>query len=97
MENYYFKLKNNESYFAFIKSYTLLKNYLINDNYDILSDILENFLNKIIKPEEQFEKFLVTSYLLINLLLLYLYFSNYPYAYGALDNEDMNKIFSKFN
>ena len=97
MENYFFKIKNNESYFAFIKSFTLLNHYLEDENYDILSDILENFLIKIIKPQDKLEKLLVASNLLINLHLLYLYFSNYPFVYGALDDEDINKIFSKFN
>ena len=97
MENYYIKLKNNESYFDFIKSYTLLKYYYENLNYDILSDIIENFLIKIVKPKEKLEKYVVTSVFLINLHKLYLYFSNYPYVYGALDDQDLNKIFSKFN
>ena len=42
------------------------------------------------------ENILFSSICFKNLHILYLYFSNYPYFYGKLSDEEINKILSNF-
>lgn len=92
---YDFKIRDDECYFAFIQSYTLLNNYFENKDFFSLFNIIEKLSNIIISNEE-IEKKLSAYFLFKNLHILYLYFSNYPYIYGALSDDEIDIILSDF-
>ena len=83
-------------YFLFIQSLTLLNKYLDENNYNMLSNYVKNLHNLIISPNDEREKVFATAKFLKNLHILYLYFSNYPYLYGVLTDEEIDNILSVF-
>ena len=95
-ELYNFKKKDDNCYFAFIQSYTFLKNCIEEKKFDLLYNIFENLSTILIVSNDELEKTLLATNLLKNLHLLFFYFANYPYLYGVLNDEEINKIFSKF-
>ena len=83
-------------YFLFIQSLTLLNKYLDENNYNMLSNYVKNLHNLIISPNDEREKVFANVKFLKNLHILYLYFSNYPYLYGVLTDEEIDNILSVF-
>ena len=84
-------------YFSFIKSFSLLNYCLENQDYDKLFYVIDGLDNKLIISDNEKDKKLNASILLKNLHLLYLYFANYPYIYGVLNDEEINEVLSQFN
>ena len=95
-ELYEFKKKEFDSYFSFIKSYTLINKCFDDGEYFFLFNIIEKLANELKNSKDELEKKLSASLLFKNLHILYLYFSNYPYLYGALSDEEINETLSKF-
>ena len=87
-----FKIADDEYYFTFIKSYNFVSKCIKEKNYSIFGN-LENF---IFFSDFFFEKKLLCSLFLQELHLLFLYFSNYPYLYGILTDEEIDKILTRF-
>ena len=83
-------------YFNFIQSYIFLNKNLEDKNYDLLYNIFEKFSRTLILSNDDFEKLPIAVNFFKNLHLLYLYFSNYPYLYGVLSDEEINEILSQF-
>ena len=83
-------------YFLFIRSLILLNGHLKEKNYDALSNFVGNLSGFILFERNEKEKTSKTSNLLKNLYILYLYFSNYPYLYGVLTDEEIDAIISEF-
>jgi len=90
------KIKDDNCYFAFIQSYTFLKNCIEEKKFDLLYNIFENLSGILIISNDELEKTLLATNLLKNLHLLFFYFANYPYLYGVLTDEEINEIFSQF-
>ena len=96
-----FKMENDQCYFTFIKSLNFLDKCFKEKNNNLLCNIAEKLENLIIKELNIFsglfasDKFLCSIFFK-ELHILYLYFSNYPYLYGVLTDEDINQILSKF-
>ena len=98
LDKYYeYKVNNDNLYFAFIKSLTLLNKCLEDKNYNLLFNIIGNLGDLVILSDNPMENILFSSICFKNLHILYLYFSNYPYFYGKLSDEEINKILSNFN
>ena len=92
-----FKYIDDECYFVFIKSFNLINNWLEKKQYDFLFHIVGNIAsNLMFFSVNDFEKKLSASKLLKNLHILYLYFSNYPYLFGVMTNEEINDVLSQF-
>ena len=91
-----FKMTNDECYFTFIKSYNFLTKCLKEKNHNLLYSIIGNLKNYIFLNDFFFDKRLSCSLVLQELHVLYLYFSNYPFLYGILTDEEINEIFTKF-
>ena len=91
-----FKIKDDNYYFALIKSLTLLNKCLEDKNYNFLFSIIEKLGNIIILSDNELENKLYSSICLKNLHILYLYFLNYPYFYGKLTDEEIIQIISNF-
>ena len=83
-------------YFNFIQSYIFLNKNLEDKNYDLLYNIFEKFSRTLILSNDDFEKLPIAVNFFKNLHLLYLYFSNYPFLYGVLSDEEINEILSQF-
>ena len=96
-DNNSFRLNNDESYFSFIHSLTFLIHYLDTKNYDLLHNIFETLIIKLLKGKDEIEKILGAINFLKNLHILYLYFANYPYLYQVLTDEEIDSVLSKFN
>ena len=96
IEFYEFKMKDDECYFAFIKSYTVIEKILEDGEYSILFNIIENLANTLTISNDKINNYLLAVFLLKNLHILYLYFSNYPYLLGALSDEEIFQILSEF-
>ena len=62
-------------------------------NYDPLLDITKNLVN-IIDANSKEEKIIKSANFLKNLFILYLYFSNYPFVYGLLNDEEIDDFLS---
>ena len=92
-----FKRKNDDSYFSFIHSLTLLNHCLETKKYDFLHHVFNELINKLFNNGDEIEKLLCAINLLKNLHILYLYFANYPYLYGALNDEEIDSVLSNFN
>ena len=90
LDLYNFKMSKEKLYFLSIQSLTLLNKYLEEKNYDILFNYVKNISTIIISQDNEKEKVFKTSNFLKNLHILYLYFSNYPYLYGALTYEEID-------
>ena len=89
-------MKDDECYFAFIKSYTVIEKILEDGEYSILFNIIENLANTLTISNDKINNYLLAVFLLKNLHILYLYFSNYPYLLGALSDEEILQILSEF-
>ena len=96
LEFFSFKINNDNCYFAFIQSYNFLKNCIEEKKFDLLYNIFENLSGILFISNDELEKTLLATNILKNLHLLYLYFSNYPYLYGVLTDEEMSEILSQF-
>jgi hypothetical protein len=59
-----------------------------------MNEILKRFIIITFIP---FEKELTCTMILRQFHLLYLYFSNYPYLYGTLTDEEIDQIFKEFH
>ena len=80
LDKYYeYKVNNDNLYFAFIKSLTLLNKCLEDKNYNLLFNIIGNLGDLVILSDNPMENILFSSICFKNLHILYLYFSNYPY------------------
>ena len=87
-------MSNDECYFTFIKSFNFLNKCIHEKNYNLINnEILKSFIIFNFYP---FEKELLCTMILKEFHLLYLYFSNYPYLYEILTDEEINKIFAEF-
>ena len=95
-ELYEFRMNQDICYFSIIQSYTFLNNYIENNNYDLFFVIFQNNIRLITLSNDILEKTKIASNFLKNLHLLYLYFSNYPYLFGVLTDEEINEILSQF-
>ena len=93
---YNLKINNDDCYFGIIKSLTLLNKYLEGKHYNALFNIIEKLGDIVILSDNYIENQLYSSIFFKNLHLLYLYFSNYPYIYGILSDEEINQILSTF-
>ena len=96
-EFYDFKILNNDCYFTFIKSLNFLTKCLHEKNYNLMNDMNEILKRFIIITFIPFEKELTCTMILRQFHLLYLYFSNYPYLYGTLTDEEIDQIFKEFH
>ena len=94
--NYAYKRNNGDIYFSFIQLYTFLKKCIDDAKFDLLYIMFENLSDKFVVQKDLLEKTLTSTNLLLDLLTLYLYFSNYPYLYGALSDFEIDKILSRF-
>ena len=91
IELYDFKTIHQNIYFVFIKSLSLLNKFLEEKDYNTLFNIFENFSNILFPVSNDIiEKTIITTNFFKNLHILYLYFSNYPYLFGVLNDEDIN-------
>ena len=95
-ELYNYKMSQEKLYFLFIQSLTFLNKYLEKENYDILFNYLQKLSETFIFSDDEREKVIKASKFLKNLHILYLYFSNYPYLYGALTDEEIDKALSSY-
>ena len=93
---YNFKIKNDESYFAFINSLAFINKYVEDRNFTLLFNIVGKLPNIIILSDNLEENYILSLSFLNHLHLLYLYFSNYPYFYGMLTDEEINQILTTF-
>ncbi len=91
-----FKIEENKCFFANINSINLLNKCLENKNYDLLITLIDKLGDIIIISDNHIENKIFASIFLKNLHLLYLYFSNYPYLYGVLTDEEINQILLTF-
>ena len=95
--NYFqFKKNNDDCYFAFIKSLILINECLEIKNYNFLFNQVKQLSDKIILSDNEYENKLFSIIFFKNLHLLYLYFSNYPYVFGKLSDEEILQIISNF-
>ena len=83
-------MEQEKLYFLFIQSLTFLNKCLEEENYDILFNYVEKLSAIIFFSNDERENIIKTSNFLKNLHILYLYFSNYPYLYGALTYEEID-------
>ena len=91
---YQFKIHKEKCYFLFIQSFTLLNKYIEEKNYNFFNNIIKKFAMLIVANDE-IEKAITASNLLKHLHILYFYFSNYPYLYGVLTDEEINEIITQ--
>ena len=91
-----FKIEQNKCFFSNINSINLLNKCLENKNYNLLITLIEKLGDIIIISDNHIENKIFASIFLKNLHLLYLYFSNYPYLYGVLTDEEINQILLTF-
>ena len=89
-------MANDQCYFDFIQTFNLLKKYLEEKQYNLLFSLNGKLEDFIVVLEDSIEKGFLCSLFVINLIILYLYFSNYPYLYGVLTDEEINQIFPTF-
>ena len=89
-------MSQEKLYFLFIQSLTFLNKFLEKENYDILFNYLQKLSETFIFSDDEREKVIKASKFLKNLHILYLYFSNYPYLYGALTDEEIDKALSSY-
>ena len=92
-----FKMFNDDCYFTFIKSLNFLTKCMHEKNYNLMNNMNEILKSFIIFTIFPFEKELLCTMSLREFHLLYLYFSNYPYLYGALTDEEIDQIFKEFH
>ena len=91
-----FRKNDDESYFAFIKLYTLLERNIEMNNIENLIYIVGKFPDYVKFVNDVIQNKIISSYILRNYTMLYLYFSNYPYLFGALTDEEIDNIISSF-
>ena len=91
-----FKIKDDDCYFAFIKSLTLFNKCLEIKDYNFLFNQVKKLADMIILSDSADENKLFSSIFFKNLHILYLYFTNYPYFYGKLSDEEILQIISNF-
>ena len=91
-----FKVNKNKYFFGIIKSIKLLNKYLEDCSYELLCNFLGELANLFIISNGEIFGLLLSSLFFNNLLLLSLYFLNYPYFYGVLTDEEINQILSTF-
>ena len=91
-----FTENDDESYFAFINLFTLLDRSIEEDDHELLLYMVGNFGNNIHISDNTIENSLYSSVILKDYVLLYLYFSNYPYLFGVLTDEEIDEIISSF-
>ena len=96
LELYNYKIRDNNCYFEFIKVLTLINKCLEDNNYNYLFEIIGAMPEFIIITEMEFEKKICSVELFKDLIVLYLYFSNYPYAFGLLTDEEIKEVLSEF-
>ena len=95
-ELYDFKILKENCYFSFIQSLTLLNKYIEEKDFNFYSNIIKDFSAFIIVSNDLTGKEKTAPTLLKNLHLLYLYFSNYPYLFGVLTDEEIDETLSQF-
>ena len=93
---FYFTENDEESYFAFINLFTLLDRSIEEKDTKLLLYIVGNLGNNIHISDNTIENSLCSSFILKDYVLLYLYFSNYPYLFGVLTDEEIDEIISSF-
>ena len=91
-----FKKNSDDCFFALIKSLALINKSLVDENYNFLFNIMGKLREIIIISDNPIENIILSSNLFKNLHLLYLYFSNYPYFFGKLSDEEIKAILSTF-
>ena len=91
-----FKMNSDNCFFGFIKSFTLINKCLEDENYTFLCNMMDKLGDIIIISDNPIQNKIISSVLFKNLHLLYLYFSNYPYFFGKLSDEEINAILSTF-
>ena len=79
-----------------IKLINLLNKFIDNEDYESLETFIGEFLDLFSFSENEEENIILTSIFFKNLLILFLYFFNYPYFYGVLTDDEINKISSNF-
>ena len=75
---------------------TLLNKYIEEKDFNFYSNIIKDFSAFIIVSNDLTGKEKTAPTLLKNLHLLYLYFSNYPYLFGVLTDEEIDETLSQF-
>ena len=91
-----FKMNSDNCYFGFIKSFIFINRCLEDENYNFLYNMMGKLGDIIIISDNPIQNKIISSVLFKNLHLLYLYFSNYPYLFGKLSDEEINSILSTF-
>ena len=91
-----FQIDDDQSYFAFINLYTLLERNIEIKNIETLIYIVGKFPDYVKVMNDAIQNKIVSAYFLRNYTMLYLYFSNYPYLFGALTDEEIDNIISSF-
>ena len=91
-----FRKDDDESYFAFINLYTLLEMGIETKSVEVLSYTVGEFPNYIKVYNDFTQNLMLSSFQLRNYVMLYLYFSNYPYLFEALTHEEIDQIISSF-
>ena len=91
-----FRKEDDESYFEFINLYTLLERNIEMKNIVILIYIMGKFPDYVKVMDDDILNKISSSYLLRNYIMLYLYFSNYPYLFGVLTDEEIDNIILSF-
>ena len=96
---YDYKILNNECYFSFINSLTFILAYMnksIKDNNLIMANVGIKLLELIPMFQKSIKSIAFSINFFKNLHILYLYFSNYPYVYGILSDEEIEEILLTF-
>ena len=96
---YDYKILNDECYFSFINSLTFILAYMnksIKDNNLIMVNVGINLLKLTPMFQKPIKSIAFSINFFKNLHILYLYFSNYPYVYGILSDEEIEEILSTF-
>ena len=97
LDQYYnFRKNNDDCFFAFIYSFSLINNSLQEKDYNFLFNIIGKLADIIIITDNPNQNKLLSCLLFKNLHLLFLYFFNYPYLFGKLSDDEINEILSTF-
>ena len=97
LDQYYnFRKNNDDCFFAFIYSFSLMNDSLQEKDYNFLFNIIGKLADIIIITDNPNQNKLLSCLLFKNLHLLFLYFFNYPYLFGKLSDDEINEILSTF-